>query len=289
MPTCTYCHTAPTLKRSHVVPKFVGTYIKDNSPGGYMLNTWERTRQQDLHKGPYLCQQCDNNLFSDWESYFSRTVWRNPPTNSPDWNDEKVIQFLVSLAFRYAVRLLAPDLPYSTHEPELKSLLALTENALRDPRLVGRTLFVYPYVHQPIVTDCLLTPGVNHFLSLSALGVSLPAHEDLPPALWVVIPRVMLLFCDRDLALCKANTMNKPRTLAIGGAFDPTTGNGTMPKFLFHLLNTYIHKGQAQQMSLDLWKNLGYENDKRINPHKACYVAAQHDHALMDWQRANCR
>jgi len=75
MTLCNYCGKAPTTANSHVAPKFLGNYIKSNSPFGYMLNLWGQRRQYDLDKGPYLCRTCDNQVFGAWESYYAANIW----------------------------------------------------------------------------------------------------------------------------------------------------------------------------------------------------------------------
>ena len=48
---CNYCGKAPAIANSHVASKFLGTYVKKNSPFGYMLNSWLPSKRLDLDKG----------------------------------------------------------------------------------------------------------------------------------------------------------------------------------------------------------------------------------------------
>jgi hypothetical protein len=280
--TCYYCRIAPTIARSHVVPKFVGKYIKANSPFGHMLNLWSNKPELDLHKGPYLCAKCDNETFSGWEKHFSNHVWPDPLNSRVHWTDPATIQFFASLAYRYAIHFLETspipgNVPYSTYMRDL------AEPVIRDPTLAGSKLFIYPYVHRPIDSGYDLLPGINHLLSLAVHGESFPAEENLPNAMLVIIPKITLLFCDGDLRKFSGCEIKHPVALSVSSRFLPTTSNVDLPNFLKVPLNRCIGKGQAHQKHLGRWKHLPYGTDRRANPTKVCYLAHETDTKLAKW------
>src|SRR5580700_6812084 len=103
---CAYCGGPATILRSHVVPQFVIRYCRANSVGGALLYTWEREFRHEQITGPYLCNHCDNVVFSQWENDFSRQVFTSPITATHDWGSLSTLRFAASLAFRCALHHL---------------------------------------------------------------------------------------------------------------------------------------------------------------------------------------
>lgn len=285
---CNFCKTSPTIANSHVVPRFIGAYIKKNSPFGHMINLWARTPQHDLYKGPYLCATCDNTVFSRWEDHYSRHVWPNPLAAISEWGDVATINFFLSIAYRYAIHFLETS-PIVSNRPKSVYVRDLCERALRNSGEIGKSVYIFPYVHQPIRQGCDLLPGVNHLLQLAVHGQHLPVEGDLPKGILILTPRVLALICDGHLSASGRCTMNAATALSLGGSFDPSTQNMDMPHFLSSILNGYIGQGQGHQKGLGRWKRLAYGTDKRLNSWKMCYQANLQDQALHDWQKANCR
>lgn len=284
---CRYCNSAPPIRESHVVPRFMGEHIKRNSPFGHLLNTWCRKPVFDLHKGPYLCATCDNELFSSWENFFSKSIWCDPLAPNAKWSDERSIKFALSLAYRYAIHFIETS-PIATHKPYSEFMRDLTRTALKDNSHVDRNIFIYPYIHRAISAECSLIHGVNHLLSLAVHAENLPQEGDLPNSMLVVVPKVIFLFCDRNLSACSDNKITNPSSLSVGAAFNATTANANMPVFISSVLNRIIGQGQAQQKQLGRWKRMAYGTDKLLNPKKICYVAQKQDQDLLDWQKSNC-
>jgi hypothetical protein len=287
MPLCSYCRAAPAIHNSHVIPRFVSKHIKANSPFGHMLNSWKNKPTYDLHKGPYLCATCDNQVFSAWENRFSQDFWPDPLGSGACLGDEAIIRFVTSLAYRYALHFIATS-PITRNNQYSEYFRDLTFDALTDPSRVGKTLYIYPYVFRPIASSCELLVGVNHLLNLAVHGESLPKEGNLPNAMIVMVPRLLLLFCDGDLSDSSDCGLRNPVTLAVGKPFDSMTGNADMPQFLVTPLNRWIGQGQAHQKSLGRWKRLAYGVDRNVNPHKMCYVAQGYDRALARWQQEHC-
>jgi hypothetical protein len=269
MALCNYCGAAPTIANSHVVSRFLGAYIKKNSPFGHMMNLWERQPQYDLHKGPYLCAKCDNDVFGSWETYYSQNVWPDPINAKSQWGDVRTINFILSLAYRYTLHFLVTS-PMTASAPYSIYFRDLTARALKASGEIDKSVFVYPYVHQPITRDCTLLPGVNHLLNLGVHGESCPREGDLPNAVLVMTPKVLALVCDGELGASVDCTMKNPRYLAVGLPFDPLSKNRDMPNFLSSKLNGYIGQGQGHQKQLGRWKRLAYGADRVLNPNKMC-------------------
>jgi hypothetical protein len=172
--------------------------------------------------------------------------------------------------------------------PQNTGRFNLTKAALLNPSFVGQKIFIYPYVYRPLTAGCQFLPGVNHFLTCVAHAQALPSEQDLPNAYLVVLPRILLLFCDSDLNASRANGVANALSLQLGGTFDPVAGNIDMPAFLATPINRLIGQGEAQQRSAGFWASLPYKADRLLHPTKACYLAAQEDQRLKSWQKVHC-
>lgn len=72
---CKLCNKYTDIKSSHIVPKFIGKWLKKTSITGYLRNnvTFQR-RSQDIWKEYWLCSDCES-LFSKWEDEFASKVF----------------------------------------------------------------------------------------------------------------------------------------------------------------------------------------------------------------------
>lgn len=261
-------------------------HLKKNSPFGYMLNLWSKKPEHDLHKGPYLCAKCDNEMISGWEGFFASHIWRNPLNANNYWGTEESLNFILSLAYRYAIHFIETS-PIKANRGYSKCVIKRTEGAIRDNSRIGRSLFIYPYIHQEITQDLTLLPGVNHLLSLAVHGQSLPKEGNLPNAFLVIVPKMVFLFCDQDLSMVNEESLKKPVHLEPGKSFDASSSNTDMPIFLSTIINKLVNHGQSHQKEIGRWKRLAYGADKILHPDKICYVAQNQDQSLLNWQRGN--
>lgn len=73
--TCALCKDTAELKESHIIPKFIGKWLKRTSATGYLRNIDNiNKRQQDIPKDYLLCHNCEI-LFSGWEKHFSEKIF----------------------------------------------------------------------------------------------------------------------------------------------------------------------------------------------------------------------
>ncbi|MGL3046078.1 hypothetical protein ACSJMR_13620 [Acinetobacter pecorum] len=109
MNKCRLCHEEKKLEESHIVPKFLGKWLRKNSATGYLRsNEAPNMRRQDLFKIHLLCKACED-LISDDESYFANTIF-HPYMNRPEASyhfayDERLIRFCAGLSWRVLVYL----------------------------------------------------------------------------------------------------------------------------------------------------------------------------------------
>jgi hypothetical protein len=289
MMTCAYCTINPTIENSHIIPAFVVRHIKANSPGGFLLNSWDYKKLQDGLKGPYLCAQCDNVLFSGWENHFKKAVF-DPVQNGQfaRWADEDSIRFVLSVVFRYMTHFLETA-PSKANRQMNTRFRDLTKKALGDLAILDSKLFLYPYQYRPIVNNCHFMPGVNHFLQLGFNCLRLCAEGALPEAVALFLPSIILLATADDLAAVNDRDLPNPISLSVSNAVDFGNANLTMSQFLRGPINQAVGETTGHQKGIGLWRQINYVKDKLANPQRQLYRAQELDSRLQIWQRKHCR
>jgi hypothetical protein len=104
MMPCHLCGEVRELRDSHVIPKFVISYVKKISPTGYLMSAeagLPRIRLQDGYKSALLCGDCEQ-LVSVLEKYFAENIFRKLVSGSLDASpvDDRVGRFVVSVSLR---------------------------------------------------------------------------------------------------------------------------------------------------------------------------------------------
>ncbi|HEY2498171.1 MAG TPA: hypothetical protein VGK24_13995 [Candidatus Angelobacter sp.] len=107
MPSCALCLKERELRQSHIVPAFVGRYLKETSATGFVRGVENpNLRVQDLKKIPLLCGECEQ-LFSRWEKEFNDSAF--PIIQGDNYKDLRydswLLNFAVSLNWRVLLSL----------------------------------------------------------------------------------------------------------------------------------------------------------------------------------------
>lgn len=101
MPKCALCGLEADLKKSHIIPKFVGRHLKGTSIGNIRSAENPNLIVQDLEKHHLLCHDCEE-YFSVSERWFANNIFyprlRNGESNF-DYN-EHLHYFISSLSWR---------------------------------------------------------------------------------------------------------------------------------------------------------------------------------------------
>jgi hypothetical protein len=180
MNQCAFCNLHPPIAHSHVVPAFIVRFIKDNSPSGFLLNSWTRKPHFDGYKGPYLCATCDNVTFSKWENQFKKLAFDPLQAGKGGaWDDPDAIRFLLSVAFRYGIHFTQTSRTQANSANNLR-FTDLTKRALSNLSLINSQIYIYPYVYRPIDQTCELLAGVNQFMRLAFFCRAFRASPDYP-------------------------------------------------------------------------------------------------------------
>lgn len=101
---CRLCGQVRELMDSHVIPKFVGKYLKETSATGFLRAIDQQrnvSRAQDLFATELLCRDCEV-LISGFEKYFAETIFypfQNKTLDSIPI-DERIGKFAVSVNLR---------------------------------------------------------------------------------------------------------------------------------------------------------------------------------------------
>jgi hypothetical protein len=113
---CSLCEEYKTLKDSHIIPKFIGKWLKETSATGYLRQTSNADRrQQDITKLPLLCNECEQ-LFSKNEKLFSENIFKPFQGGDKRFNyDVWLLYFIISVQWRIVVtqKETARDIPVS--------------------------------------------------------------------------------------------------------------------------------------------------------------------------------
>lgn len=285
---CQFCGAPNTIERSHVVSDFLVRYLRENSVRRALFHTWHRRAfARFMIVGPYLCQHCDNVVFSGWEDAFSRDVFAHPLAATYEWGRETTLRFIFSIGFRYAVHSLVVD-PNPAHQAIGVLFRDLCRAALNDPTCVGQAVFVYPFVYQPITATCALRPGINHFLTLGFNDRFLMAGGGLPNRYFIQLPGLSFLFSEVDLTTTGVPGYADLIDLRVHTVFVADTSNTRILDLYTGLLNEGVQLTMNDQTARNLWRAFLDAVDQRRNPHRMVYRTRVADQALLDWQRANC-
>lgn len=98
---CALCGLKKELQLSHIIPKFVGKYLKETSAGNIRNHALSERVVQDIEKHYLLCHDCEE-MFSAKERYFSNTLFYPYLRDKKDTfaYDEQLFYFLTSLSWR---------------------------------------------------------------------------------------------------------------------------------------------------------------------------------------------
>jgi len=99
---CALCKEYKSLRRSHIIPKFVSKWLKETSATGFLRSAKKpKKRMQDLPKFPLLCGDCEQR-FSKLEFYFADKIFY-PILNEHKEEisyDDTLRRFIISLNWR---------------------------------------------------------------------------------------------------------------------------------------------------------------------------------------------
>lgn len=152
---CKLCGSGSPLKESHIIPRFVGRWMKKTGLTPYLRFSGDiDKRSQDLGKMKLLCGDCEN-LFSPWESKFANAIFYPMADDQPMfWYGPWLLKFAASLAWR-AIQI--PNYEKVKQSPTLKQISNEMEDHLA-LFLLGRAKNVGPYTQHIMPVSELAEP-----------------------------------------------------------------------------------------------------------------------------------
>ena len=141
-PLCKLCEDNEDLKVSHVLPRFVGKYLKDTSATGFLTAVNEDgqpRRSQDLYKRKLLCIRCESVL-NEAENFFANAVFypfkKGKLETIPI--DDRLGRFAVSVSLRalWIMQLIEHPLTEKCKEKLGELETEWTNYLLRTPNLI---------------------------------------------------------------------------------------------------------------------------------------------------------
>lgn len=193
---CRLCGSANRLRNSHIIPKFIGRWMKDTGVSPYFRSADSIDRRlQDLPKMKLLCDSCEN-MFSAWESEFAKNVFYPYADNGKSnlryrhW----LIKFAASLTWRTMQHMSSED---SNDDPELDRMLGEMENHLASFLLGGEknvgqyTHHIYPLslLADPVGSD---SPMLNRYLATAVDQFVLTTNKFSEVLVYVKLPKFMI-------------------------------------------------------------------------------------------------
>ena len=98
---CNLCSSGAPLKKSHIIPKFIGRWMKESSPTPYLrFGGNVDKRLQDMPTMELLCDDCENR-FSAWETKFASEIFHPSADGETTFRyGPWLLRFAASLAWR---------------------------------------------------------------------------------------------------------------------------------------------------------------------------------------------
>ena len=151
MPTCSLCLQERELEGSHVIPRFIGKWIKQTSVTGFLTSAEKPLeRLQDLPSLPLLCSECEEK-FSGLETYFANTIFH-------PFVDKGVRTFLYDIRLQAFILSLSWRVLKATYADVVKEVpyhLKLLDSAEADWRnfLLKKDVKAEPYENHLLFMD----------------------------------------------------------------------------------------------------------------------------------------
>lgn len=139
MEKCALCGEEKELQLSHIIPKFIGKYLKNTSIGKIRNQQNPNKTVQDIEKHYMLCHDCEE-LFSSSERYFANTIfypYKKDKKDKFDY-DKRLFYFLTSLSWRSLYLDIVDFVKEKNLKIDVLEKMIQSEKIMRDFLLSGR-------------------------------------------------------------------------------------------------------------------------------------------------------
>lgn len=181
---CAFCGRPRPLRLSHIIPKFVFDWLKRTSATGVLRVGYEINRPvQDGFKTRLLCQDCEQDFSSNWETPAAREVFL--PMVEQEAKHVRYGPWLARFAVSVSWRVLTVFRLAGTLDAWPPPLRAEAETALRywkeflrderpNPGRFEQHLLPFDFIDSTTLRD--LPPNVNRYL-VRAIEIDLPRSD----------------------------------------------------------------------------------------------------------------
>lgn len=187
---CELCQSREAVKHSHIVPKFVGKWVKETSPLGGLRNVDQpNVRQQDTTTAPLLCPTCEGRLSSRETKFAQELFYPFSDKGQQDFAySDWLLYFAISISWRVGASLLS-DLRIRN-----VSAASRVERTLLDWRnfLLENLVGPEQYAHH-LFFDCLyhcrqlVGPHYDRRYALGTIDYAIP-YGDERVAIYIKLP-----------------------------------------------------------------------------------------------------
>ena len=176
---CSLCGHYRDLQESHIIPKFVGKWLKQTSGTGFLVNANRASKRvQDLITLRLLCHDCEKR-FSKFETYFANEIFfpfHEKKAKSFEY-DGRLELFTISLSWRV---LRTQYEAFKLEHSRFSSLVDQAETHWRE-FLMGSKQTICPYENHLLFLDYLksgdeIPPRLNWY-TLRAVDATIAASE----------------------------------------------------------------------------------------------------------------
>ena len=176
---CSLCGHDRDLQESHIIPKFIGKWLKQTSGTGFLVNANHASKRvQDLITLRLLCHDCEER-FSKFETYFANEIFfpfHKKQAKSFEY-DGRLELFAISLSWR---ALKTQYDTFKLEHPHFSSLVDQAEIHWRE-FLMGSKQTICPYENHLLFLDYLksgdgILPQFNWY-TLRAVDATIVANE----------------------------------------------------------------------------------------------------------------
>lgn len=177
---CTLCRQKKKLRASHIIPRFVGKWLKSTSATGFLRSITEPSeRLQDLRKINMLCENCEERL-SKPETYFANEIFFPFIDNKIQSfkYDVRLLEFVISLSWRTLL------ISYDDFKQDIPNLCKYIDRAEETWRkyLLGDSQDLGNYEHHMFFFDYVKEgkdlPHGFQWYTLRAVDATLAGNEE---------------------------------------------------------------------------------------------------------------
>lgn len=187
MGKCALCGLEKELQLSHIIPKFVGKYLKETSIGNIRNQNNPNKVVQDIEKHYLLCHECEE-LFSASERYFANTVFYPYHRDNKDefTYTNQLFYFITSLSWRSLYLDIINFVKEGTIDIEKLEKMITSEQVMRDFLLKKRSdlaniehhIFFFDRVKSVSHMDSIVDKGKNFNVAIHRALQSYSGYAD---------------------------------------------------------------------------------------------------------------